>query len=227
MGKQPFYSEMFEYCIDSLNDEICIISNSDIFLYNCDMNVLNELNNNIFALSRHESNFKCEVYGWGSHDAFIFYPKYIEKKILKKLEHYQNIAGSDDNIINNFVDNGYKLYNPCFEIIIIHLHKSKVRTYNNKKLAHGKYYIKQEYLYKNNDNYTFFHGIDHKGDDLYFYKNINIYQLKNICNNNEEIVGFNTLGFIKNKIDLNNLKETFWINKNSNHGIFIKNKYLF
>lgn len=157
IGKQPLYSDLFEYCINYLSDEICMISNSDIYLYKCDLDILNKLNNNIFALSRHESNFRCEVVGCGSHDAFIFYPKYIKKDILKYFEHVQNVAGSDDNIINILVDNGYKLYNPCYEIMIIHLHNSNVRTYNNIKIAHGKYFIKQEYLkkIKNFNDYTF------------------------------------------------------------------------
>jgi hypothetical protein len=229
VGKQPLYSEMFEYCIDNLSDEICMISNSDIYLHKCDMNVLNKLGNNIFALSRHESNFKFELYGCGSHDAFIFYPKYINKNILKNIKHYQNIAGSDDNIINNLVDNGYKLYNPCFEIIIIHLHNSNVRTYDEKKIAHGKYFIKQQYLLEQNyidSFYTYFHGLDYDGSDILLKHNITIEELKYTCNNNEEICAFNTLGFIKNNVDIKNLKETAWINKNTSHGIYVKNKYI-
>ena len=146
IGKQPLYSELFEYCIDNLSNEICMISNSDIYLFNCDMNLLHKLDNNIFALSRYESNLKCEVLGWGSYDAFIFYPKYIKKEILKNFEHVQNLAGSDDNLINNFVDNGYKLYNPCFQIIIIHLHNSQLRTYNDTKIVNGKYFIRQQHI---------------------------------------------------------------------------------
>lgn len=75
-----------------------------------------------------------------------------------------------------------------------------------------------------------FPGIDHIGNDIMYndelINNIMIDKFKNIYNNNEEIVAFNTLGFIKNKVDLKNLKETDWINKNTPHGIYIKNKYL-
>lgn len=83
IGKQPLYSDMFEYAIDNLKDEIVMISNSDIYLYKCDLDILSKLNNNVYSLSRHENDLKCKVYGWGSHDAFIFYPKYINKNILK------------------------------------------------------------------------------------------------------------------------------------------------
>ena len=229
IGKQPLYSEMFEYAIDNLKDKISMVSNSDIYLHKCDLNVLNKLSNNVFALSRHESDYKCHVIGWGSHDAFIFNSTYIKKDILKNIEHIQNIAGSDDNIINNLVDSGLKLYNPCFEIIIIHLHDSQLRTYNNNKIANGKYFIKQQYFVDNYqqkqiDNYIWYPGIDHCGDDLLFKQNKSIKELKIIADDNEEIIAFNTLGFMKSKIDIKNLKSTPWINNTNSHGIYVKNK---
>jgi hypothetical protein len=76
------------------------------------------------------------------------------------------------------------------------------------------------------EKYTFFHGVDHIGDDMDFKPNITLENLKQYCDNNEKIVAFNTLGFIKNKVDVENLKKTEWINKNTSHGIYIKNKYL-
>ena len=45
--------------------------------------------------------------------------------------------------------------------------------------------------------------------------------VKEYCNNDDNIVWFNTLGFIKSNININKLKETHWINKNSNHRIYI------
>jgi hypothetical protein len=143
IGAQPYYSELFEYCIDHLKDEICMISNSDIFLYKCDLDCLNKLNDNIFALSRYEHDLTSPIIsnGWGSHDAFIFKSPLV-KDFLPHINHIQNIAGSDDSIVNNLVDNGYKLFNPAFQIIIVHLHKSNLRTYDSVKIAHGKYYIK-------------------------------------------------------------------------------------
>ena len=145
IGKQPLYSDLFEYAIDNLNDKICMICNSDIYLYECDMNCLNRLDNNIFALSRYEHDLSCPIIDnhWGSHDAFIFKSP-LNKNILQNLNHIQNVAGSDDSVVNNLVDNGYKLYNPCYQIKIIHLHQSQLRTYNEHKIAHGKYFIRQE-----------------------------------------------------------------------------------
>ena len=229
IGLQPLYSDLFQYAIDNLNDKICMISNSDIYLYKVDNNLLNKLSNNVFALSRHESDFKCHVLGWGSHDAFIFYPKYINKNILKNIQHVQNISGSDDSIINNLVDSGLKLYNPCFQIIIIHLHNSEVRTYNSQKIAHGKYFIKQEYLNWNIgdifDEYIFYKGLDYIGNDIYFKPNCSLDEQRNISNNNPNVIAFNTLGFFKDYIDIHKLKSTDWINDKTNHGIYIKKSF--
>jgi hypothetical protein len=229
IGLQPLYSDLFQYAMDNLNDKICMISNSDIYLYKVDNNLLNKLSNNVFALSRHESDFKCHVLGWGSHDAFIFYPNYISRNILNNIKHLQNVAGSDDSIINNLVDCGLKLYNPCFQIMIIHLHNSEVRTYDSKKIAHGKYFIKQEYLNWNNtdilDEYVFYKGLDYVGEDIYFKPNCCLDELRNISNNNPNIIAFNTLGFFKGYIDINKLKSTDWINDKTNHGIYIKKSF--
>lgn len=227
IGKQPLYSDMFEYAIDNLKDEIVMICNSDVYLYKCDLNVLSKLRSNVYALSRHERNLKCTVYGAPSYDAFIFYPKYLNKNILKNTQHVQNIIGADNSIINNIIDLNLNLYNPCFEIMIIHLHDSDLRTYTNQRIAHDKFFIKQAYfneVYK--DEYTYFHGLDHNGNDLCYNNSYSLNELKIYCKNNDNIVAFNTLGFMKNSIDINNLKETDWINKNSIHGIYIKNKYL-
>jgi len=225
IGNQPTYYEMFKYSIDNLKNSICMISNSDIYLYKCDKKVLDKLENNIFALSRHEYNLKCEVLGYGSHDAFIYKPCYLNYDILKNMDHKQNIAGSDDNVINILCDNGFKLFNPCFEIILVHLHSSNHRTYNKIKIANGRYFIKQKYLVDNyitDNDFIFYHGFDHSCDDMYFIEPSSINKLKEICKQDENSVGFNTLGFFKNNIDVLKLHETEWINKSTTHGIFVK-----
>ena len=74
------------------------------------------------------------------------------------MNHIQNLAGSDDNIVNILTDNGFILLNPCFEIKIIHLHSSELRTYSSEKVAHGKYFIKQQYVLKESfdKHFTFY-----------------------------------------------------------------------
>lgn len=147
VGKQPLYSDLFNFAIDNLKDKICMISNSDIYLHEYDIDCFIRLSDNIFALTRYEHDLSCPLIDQriGSHDAFIFKSP-LKKDFLKKLNHIQNLAGSDDSVINNLVDNGYKLHNPCYQIKIVHLHKSEVRTYNEIKIDHGKYFIKQSYF---------------------------------------------------------------------------------
>ena len=83
-------------------------------------------------------------------------------------------------------------------------------------------------IYKdfNFDNYSFFPGLDHSGDDLTFVGNKNLIELLSISNNTPECVAFNTLGFIKKFVDPLKLVQTPWINNNNNHGIYIKNNIL-
>lgn len=147
IGKQPLYSELFNYIIENLKNEICMISNSDIYLHECDMDCLIGISNNIFALTRYEFDFSSPLIDQriGSHDAFIFRSP-LKKDFLHNLNHVQNVGGSDDNVVNNLVDYGYKLYNPCFQIKIVHLHESALRTYGNDRIAKGKYFIKQGYF---------------------------------------------------------------------------------
>jgi hypothetical protein len=229
IGKQPLYSEMFEYSIVHLFDCICMISNSDIYLYKCDLNVLNKLENNVFSLSRHENNLRCEVYSCGSYDAFIFNSKYIKKEILKNLQHIQNVVCADNNVVDVLVDNGLKLYNPCFEIIIIHLHQSELRTYDNDKkitkpkhLIIKKYFIKENYKFNNYFHYLFFRHVDYPGNDIFYKENLSLHELKEIADNDNNVIAFNTLGFFKNNVDINKLVQTDFINNSNHNGLYVK-----
>jgi len=71
--------------------------------------------------------------------------------------------------------------------------------------------------------FTFYKGVDYIGYDYTYLNNKSIEELKNICKNNENIVGFNTLGFLKSQINLNNLISNQYINENNNHGLYYKN----
>lgn len=145
-GKQPLCSDFFLYANENLKGKICMISNSDIYLYICDTDCFIRMGEkDVFALSRHEKNLKCEVMGFGSHDSYIFRSP-IKIDYIENLAHIQNLAGSDDSIVNNLIDSGNNLYNPCFQIMIVHLHESNVRTYDSVKIAQGKYFVKQGYF---------------------------------------------------------------------------------
>jgi len=71
------------------------------------------------------------------------------------------------------------------------------------------------------NNFLFIKNHDQINNDLKHIEKYNIDNLLNICRKDDiHIAGFNTLGFIKNKIDLKELKYVDWFEK-GNHGLFI------
>ena len=78
-------------------------------------------------------------------------------------------------------------------------------------------------LHKNR-KYIFYRGLDQVNNDIRYFDNKSIEELKKICDNNDNYIGFNTLGFIKSNININELKSNEYINEHNNHGIYVKNK---
>lgn len=136
-GKKPLYSDLFSYAINKLHNEICMVTNSDIYLSDCDLNILKKLddNNTLFALTRHEHDFSCPLIKNfnGSHDSFIFKSP-INNAFLKHVEHVQHSWGSESVLLHELYEVGIKLYNPCTQIKIIHLHKSNLRESNRCRI---------------------------------------------------------------------------------------------
>ena len=95
VGKQPLYSDLFEYA-NTLTGKICMICNSDIYLLRLNGFHIKQ----IYCLTRHEwegstpliDNFKM------SHDAFMFMSP-LDKLNTGKLAHKQNILGSENVVI--------------------------------------------------------------------------------------------------------------------------------
>jgi hypothetical protein len=141
IGKQPLYSDLFSYAIKNLKDEICMISNSDIYLHECDINILNKINepDTIFSLTRYEHDLSCpliDVYG-GSHDCFIFKSP-LNLDLLNHIAHPQNLWNSEGVVLYELKKINMNIYNPCYQIKIVHLHKSEIRendryTYSNER----------------------------------------------------------------------------------------------
>jgi hypothetical protein len=133
IGKKPKYNDFFNYIINSLNDKICMITNSDIYLFECDLNLIERLKNEklCYTLSRYEydmSHPQIDNYG-GSHDCYIFNSKFIDNKIINgHTNFYQNFPGIETHTIKNFCDQGFNMYNPCKQIKIVHLHKTQLRN---------------------------------------------------------------------------------------------------
>jgi hypothetical protein len=67
----------------------------------------------------------------GSHDSFIFKSPLLIKNI-DNLNFYQNIWGSEAKLLETIYNSGIKILNPCYQIKIVHLHKSQVREKNRR-----------------------------------------------------------------------------------------------
>lgn len=130
VGIKPLYSDLFGYAINNLQGKICMVSNSDIYIYECDINVLNKINepDTVFSLTRYEHDLSCpfiDSYG-GSHDCFIFKSP-LNSELLKHIAHPQNLWNSEGVVLYELQRINIKIYNPCFQIKIVHLHKSEIR----------------------------------------------------------------------------------------------------
>ena len=107
-NKQPMYSDFFKYSFDNLKEEIIMISNSDIYLDKCDINILTKYildNNNVFSLTRFENeNYKPLIDNYeGSHDAYIFKSP-LNNDIYIRSNFTQNNWGSE-NLVNSLIIN--------------------------------------------------------------------------------------------------------------------------
>lgn len=134
VGKKPKYSDFFNYIINNVKDSICMITNADIFLYESDDKLIANLKENkiAYALTRYEYDMthpSIDGYG-GSHDAYIFNSKFIDKTIINEdTNFYQNFPGIETHIIKALCDNRFKVYNPCKQIKIVHLHQTQLRNH--------------------------------------------------------------------------------------------------
>lgn len=85
------------------------------------------------------------------------------------------------------------------------------------------YLIKYDFEYtiynKDIQDYIFFKGLDYFGNDIYY----NNSDPRKHCDENNNALSYNTLGFIKSNFDKNNLISNQYINSYTDHGIYLKN----
>jgi len=136
VGKKPKYNDFFRYILDNLKDKICMITNSDIYLSKCDVNLIERLKTErlCYALSRYEHDMsrpQIDNY-FGSHDCYIFNSAFIDENIINgHTDFHQNLPGIESQIVKNFCDFNFKVLNPCKQIITVHLHKTQLRNHGN------------------------------------------------------------------------------------------------
>ena len=97
--------------------------------------------------------------------------------------------------------------------------RSNTSTNNIEKIPSKSNITKEINL----DGYTFYKKLDSIGNDIEFIGGKSINELKNICDNNENCIAFNTIGWMKNKIQLiENLTVVNWFKETD--GIYVHNE---
>jgi hypothetical protein len=114
-----------------------MVTNSDIYLSECDLNILKKLddNNTLFALTRHEQDLSCPLIDnyAGSHDCFLFKSLTV-KNFINNIQHPQNVWGSENVVLYELKNEGSNLYNPCKQIKIVHLHATNLRNSDRPRI---------------------------------------------------------------------------------------------
>lgn len=139
-NSQPTYPQLFRYGC-TLDNVICCVCNSDIEFRINDENLflLNRLSNlkELYLLTRHEHDLtkpQIDTYR-GSHDAIIFHSDTFNNTInnidLSYINYIQNTSGIEALLTIFFIDHiVYQVTNPCYQIVLVHNHKSQVRLWN-------------------------------------------------------------------------------------------------
>jgi hypothetical protein len=157
----------------------------------------------------------------------------FEFHIIKDLEYNHNVHNDSEYLktkkICNLYANKY-IYNEIYNLNKYIIFRKSGRFGNAlfRYIACVLFCIKYNYEYILEEecpkikDYLFYKGVDHCNDDIDF-NNTNIDNIKNICNNNDNALCFNTLGFIKSDFNINNLNSNDYINEENNHGLYVKN----
>jgi len=143
--KNPTYDDFFNYILDNLQNKICMIINSNIYLHSYDINLINLLINEkyCYALTSYESdmthplidNYLC------NHDCYIFNSKYLDNIIFKDINFCENLYENNKKIIKLFCDLKFKVFNPCKQIKLVNIEYVLNNSNNNE------FFIKKNYWY--------------------------------------------------------------------------------
>lgn len=140
MGHQPTYKELVDYVKDTFKEkELVCIMNGDIYF-----NSVSDIErietylqpHHLFSLTRHEITNDGHTYhtletcpftgNGGSSDTFIFYTPLPDTLDTSKMNFCQNLIGAEAVFMKPWVDAGYEIWNPCDDIITLHLHQDRI-----------------------------------------------------------------------------------------------------
>ena len=144
---RPSYQDIFEFCNQELQDQICIVANADIifddtlrYFKNIDMTM------QFYALSRWEistndgKNWEIEPYeNAASQDVWIFKTPVLSSD---SMIYTMGKPGCDNKITYHMRELGYTCRNPGKKVVTIHFHPTNFRTYdwNNDRIP-GPYLL--------------------------------------------------------------------------------------
>jgi len=142
------YNDAILFINKYLTDEICILSNSDIY-FNETLFLINNENiiNKFFALLRYDEDENGNLFIFkrydiprdDSQDCWIFKsPLNVD---LDKLNFSFGTLGCDSVFAYIVHESGIKVLNPALDIISVHVHNTDFRTYSYVNRIYGKYCI--------------------------------------------------------------------------------------
>jgi hypothetical protein len=153
IDKRPSYLFLFDFCNQNLKDEICIISNTDIFFDDTLKYLQTDLTNQFISLTRwdivpYQGSWGMQFYdhswrgiyttGQLSQDCWAFKSPIL---LDNRCDFIMGKPGCDNRIVQILHENGYNVKNPSKQIITKHLHVSNHRTYNPTDLIYGPYLL--------------------------------------------------------------------------------------
>jgi hypothetical protein len=133
-----FYSLVNHVCGD---DDINIISNTDIFFHDLSLVESHLGKNDCFALSRWDlhRNDRAVLFDRGdSQDSWMFRGKIRD---VPDCDFFLGRAGTDNAIAERLQRAGYNITNPSRSIYSYHLHESNIRRYNPKDVCPKPYLL--------------------------------------------------------------------------------------
>ena len=145
-NKRLIFKDVFnfinEFCMEG---DICIVSNSDIYIdFTIDGLLSKSLDNIFLALSRYDEG-ELKVKG-DSQDTWIF--KHPLKINIEECDFTFGAPGCDNALAYIALNSGFNVVNPCKSIRTHHLHTSNERSYSFKDTVKKPYYVvKQDYLF--------------------------------------------------------------------------------
>jgi len=138
------FKDAVKFINENLQDNICILANSDIYFDNSLLKITS-MNNKFYALLRYDEDefnnknlFKLyDCPRDDAQDAWIFQsPLNIN---LNEIDFNFGTLGCDNIFANKIYETNIELSNPCYDIIITHVHLSDIRTYSEETRLKGKY----------------------------------------------------------------------------------------